>query len=354
MQFSVTPREALGLEDLPLLNSLGFDYNAPHVVYPPAGSTNVLAVCVFGTGTRPDQSSIYLRHLHELTGLPTIGLSYKFGPIPDVKRNKRIEDLVGGDEAEMQKRIEAYHEDILYGGSTCGLDFIDVSKEDSIVSRLSALLSYLDRTRPSEEGWGCFLEESSGVLDYSKMMFTGYSQGAGHLCYLAKTNVLGGLIMVSGPQDAVPSRGSGVTSWMERDPPFATRNMVAWKHAREETGGVMDQCWRIIEPLALGRVNDSQCSVLYKVDGGAAQMSVRLETLGDRCFHVGLDPQAGFTANDRPCHCSTLIDAATPLTTDGMSVYEHSIYPHTIKLCIAGISTRNETHSVGYSEASKL
>ena len=73
MQFSVTPREALGLEDLPLLNSLGFDYNAPHVVYPPAGSTNVLAVCVFGTGTRPDQSSIYLRHLHELTGLPTIG-----------------------------------------------------------------------------------------------------------------------------------------------------------------------------------------------------------------------------------------------------------------------------------------
>ena len=81
----VTPRESLGLDNAHPSSSRVFEYNAPHVVYPPSSlgssrSTNeaaLLAVCVFGTGTRPDQSSMYLRCLHELTGLPTIGLSYE-------------------------------------------------------------------------------------------------------------------------------------------------------------------------------------------------------------------------------------------------------------------------------------
>ena len=352
--FFVTPREALGQGNVPSLNSLGFDYNAPHVVYPPSalestGSSGVLPVCVFGTGTRPDQSSIYLRCLHELApGVPTIGLCYKFGPIPDVKRNKLIFDMVAGDETELQKRIEFYHEDILFGGSKCGLDFINVSKEDSIINRLTALVTHLERTRPKEEGWDRFFKEATESVDLSKIMFTGYSQGAGHLCYLAKTKVLGGLIMVSGPQDPIPSQGSGVTSWLN-GANFATRNMVAWKHAREETGAIMDQCWRLIEPLGLEEGADSRDSVDCMVN----QESVSLEKIGDRCFHVDLDPKAGFTGNDRPCHCSTLIDAATPVTADGgESVYSLSIYPLTIKLCLAGI--RRKSGKTGTVEASKL
>ncbi len=352
--FFVTPQEALGQDNVPSLNSLGFDYNAPHVVYPPTVSSGsspgegVLQVCLFGTGTRPDQSSIYLRCLHELApGVPTIGLCYKFGPIPDVKRNKRIFEMVGGDETELQKRIEFYHEDILFGGSKCGLDFINVSKEDSIINRLTALVTHLERTRPKEEDWDRFFKEATKFVDLSKIMFTGYSQGAGHLCYLAKTEVLGGLIMVSGPQDPIPSPGSGATSWLNRGN-FATRNMVAWKHVREETGAIMDLCWRLIEPLGLGEGADSRGSVDCIVN----QESVSLQKIGDRCFHVNLDPQAGFTGNDRPCHCSTLIDAAAPVSDGGESVYSMSIYPLTIKLCLAGIRRKSERS--GAVEASKL
>jgi Cysteine rich repeat len=92
----------------------------------------------------------------------------------------------------------------IYGDGVSIDPSFDNSTEESIVNRLVKLLMYLDRADP-RQGWGGYLD--NGMPNWSRIAFTGQSQGAGMAAYVAKGHALARVILFSSPWDFVTSNG---------------------------------------------------------------------------------------------------------------------------------------------------
>jgi len=77
-------------------------------------------------------------------------------------------------------------------------DSVNVDSLNSIVSRITKLVIYLAKTRPSE-GWNNFLDHDR--IKWELVTLAGHSQGAGHVSYIAHAFKVHKVIMLSGPQD---------------------------------------------------------------------------------------------------------------------------------------------------------
>ena len=262
--FEVRPSDVSPDDIAPELQVFGgtYDTNVPHIVYP-AINTETLIVLVSGTGATSASGS-FLSSVNETHKLPVIGLSYIFGPFTDAHRNEMIKNGPNGRDPRVQQEIlRGYHEDVLFGGNKSGL--VDIPYNSSLTTRFLNLLLYLIRERPAEEGWIKFLTEES-LPFWERILFVGYSQGAGHLLYLATRERFRGLILISGSQEIVPEDCEG-TSWME-EAVYRTSNMFAFKHEREENGALMDLNWRSIKPLRLSKEEYAHTREQEKLRGG--------------------------------------------------------------------------------------
>jgi hypothetical protein len=77
-------------------------------------------------------------------------------------------------------------------------DSVNVDSLNGIVNRITKLVIYLARTRPSE-GWKNFLVQNH--IKWELVTLAGHSQGAGHVSYIAHAFRVHRVIMLSGPQD---------------------------------------------------------------------------------------------------------------------------------------------------------
>lgn len=77
--------------------------------------------------------------------------------------------------------------------------YVSVDRTNSIENRLIKLLQYLSKNR-SGENWGQFLT-AKGAIDWSKIVVSGLSQGAGHACVIALTHRVSRAVMFGGPKD---------------------------------------------------------------------------------------------------------------------------------------------------------
>jgi hypothetical protein len=77
---------------------------------------------------------------------------------------------------------------------------IDDSPAESVVNRLTKLLVYLD-THHHDERWGQYLR--NGKPEWSRMAFSGHSQGGGVAAYIAKKEKVARVIILSGAWDRV-------------------------------------------------------------------------------------------------------------------------------------------------------
>ena len=93
--------------------------------------------------------------------------------------------------------FDKYRQEICYG--TTISDFVTVDSLNSIHTRAVKLLNYLHEIYP-DQLWNQYLLDSN-ELDWSKIIISGHSQGAGHASYLAKFNQAERVIMFSGPND---------------------------------------------------------------------------------------------------------------------------------------------------------
>jgi len=79
----------------------------------------------------------------------------------------------------------------------------DISGPNSIDTRLTKLLEYLDAWHP-EEGWSRFL--ANGAPKWSRIAVGGHSQGGGEAAMIAKIRLVPRVVMFSSVPDTVPSR----------------------------------------------------------------------------------------------------------------------------------------------------
>ena len=80
---------------------------------------------------------------------------------------------------------------------------------------------------------------------WENIVFSGHSQGSGHVAYLAQTKNINGAIMISGPQDECIDCPEGTAFWI--DEPYASSPdtpYTALGHGEEPLFPVMENNWK--------------------------------------------------------------------------------------------------------------
>ena len=272
----------------------------PHSIHVPTGvragnagdqdTPPVLHVHLGGTAMRPYQNTPALMTCLMDHGIATVGLAYEWGDF-DMSRNKRCEALspdtssfpANGSTFSMENKPQlskamqaliATHRDVCFGG-----DDDTVHSSSSIVARLEYLLRYLaTRGATSEKSteaeamrsfWGNFVDltpplsspsstplSKGGAIRWCRIIISGHSQGAGHAAFLAQCFALAHGVFISGPQEGCQDDARFGKHWL--DAPFATRSLVAFKHAAEESSNAMVlQGLQRIDALSKGRARVS-------------------------------------------------------------------------------------------------
>ena len=178
-------------------NGIDATYDAAdYVSAPVVAAKNELFVFLPGTGGIPHSVRDILRE-GAVRGYHVAGLDYVNGTEVNAYCALSSDPGCWGD----------VRNEIVYGTDSSPL--LAVAPADSIVARLTALLSYLNTAYPSE-GWGQFLAAGSPV--WSKIVVGGHSQGAGHAAYLAKSQSLAGICTFDSPDDG--NGIAGPASWL--------------------------------------------------------------------------------------------------------------------------------------------
>src|SRR5579862_3054632 len=130
----------------------------------------------------------------------------------------------------------------IFGDNVTSL--IDDLPSESIVHRLSALLTTLDRDHPGD-GWGGYLD--GAIPNWSRIVVSGHSQGAGMAAYIAQRKAVKRVVLFSSPwdfygrdQELAPwiLNGSGVTP--------ADRWYAAY-HEKENTASIIARAYRALK-----------------------------------------------------------------------------------------------------------
>lgn len=177
--------------------------------------------------------------------------------------------------------------EIIYGNGTTNL--LTVTPANSIVGRLSALLTYLSATYPSDN-WSQFL--SAGAPAWAKIVVGGHSQGAGHAAYLAKGQSLAGVCAFDSPDDG--SLASGVPTWLSMPNATSVNAMYGFTNQDDQTAAFANvtKNWSLIGLLGQPTdIDDAQSPY-----GGSHQL-----------YTVA---SSGITSDT---HGYTIIDFATPV-----------------------------------------
>ncbi len=143
----------------------------------------------------------------------------------------------------------------LYGTNT--IDVIDDEPQDAIVPRLVWLLKYLDREYPGEK-WSRYLVSDGGDgINWSRVIVTGQSQGAGMAAYLAQDYAVARAVLFSSPWDSYGGRGRPPTlaPWLSRPSATPLSRWYAGYHGKENTAPLIARCYAALRiPQANVRV----------------------------------------------------------------------------------------------------
>jgi len=161
----------------------------------------------------------------------------------------------------------------LYGTNTIAV--IDDQPQDAIVPRLIWLLKYLDREYPGEK-WGRYLA-GEGV-NWSRVIVSGQSQGAGMAAYLAQDHVVARAVLFSSPWDSY-GRPPTLAPWLSRPSATPLSRWFAAYHGKENTARLIARAYAALripeanvrvwttEPAALNGPNPYHGVGISRVNG---------------------------------------------------------------------------------------
>lgn len=178
-------------------------FDNPSVILTPKASTGATPLALFltGTGGKPAYSVPFLRVIAG-QGYRVISLAYNDEPAVAQVCPKDPDPACSGDFRRMRVDGDGRSKSV------------SNPVAEAITTRLTALIRSLDRARPGE-GWSGYL--SGGQPNWSRIVVSGLSQGAGMAAYIAKAHETARVVLFSSPWDftgpqrtpagRVPSRG---------------------------------------------------------------------------------------------------------------------------------------------------
>lgn len=162
-------------------------FNDPHISWlPTTKSRNQLLVFLPGTGGKPKEQFSFAETGAAL-GYHVIALMY-----PDnIAAQKKCS---GSPDPQAYTKFRMA---IIEGGDIGPHRHID--RADSIETRLTQLLNYLDGQQP-DRGWRQFLNANKKIA-WNKVVIAGHSQGGGHAYMIAKIHKVARVITFGSPKD---------------------------------------------------------------------------------------------------------------------------------------------------------
>mmetsp|Transcript_1477 Transcript_1477/g.2266 ORF Transcript_1477/g.2266 Transcript_1477/m.2266 type:complete len:390 (+) Transcript_1477:76-1245(+) len=309
----------------------------PHFVVNPGGKQEKIIVYIPGTTDRPSLSSCLIKSMSETLSFPVLALSYQYLSSGDKFRNGKCALLVAGeDRSEQINCLTQQHIDAIDGGDYGATNFKadgsafwgEVLPENSLTRRLGDLLILLNERHPAEK-WSNFLQDDMLTPAWEKIIFSGHSQGSGHVAYLAQTKSINGAVMISGPQDECIDCPEGTNFWIDDeyasspDTPY-----TALAQGSEPLFSVMADNWM--------RMKIANPDINWKK--GPQSTSFGLNTTKDDAIAAPLFTDVDY--GDRSTcggklHCSVAIDDSVPYISttknDTFYLYEATVWPSILK-----------------------
>jgi hypothetical protein len=155
----------------------------------------------------------------------------------------------------------------IFGGKNKSL--VENTSAETIVNRLTELLEYLGR----HDGRGPWLNYvAGGRLNWSRIVISGFSQGAGMAAYIAKRKVVARVVLFSSPWDFQrPSQQ--LASWISAPSATPARRWYALYHRREDSAELIARAYVALAiPASHIRILD-------------LDLSPDLKRTGDNPFH---------------------------------------------------------------------
>ncbi|MGH3426134.1 MAG: BPSS1187 family protein [Mycobacteriales bacterium] len=226
------PAQAVLLSVRPSVTDRGIrDYDEPHyVVYDPEATAQAqLVVFLPGTLGKPSNASLLLGTVAN-QGYRVIGLEYDDAPAvawvcpqnpsPACAAHFRQERIFGDDSHAV----------------------VHNSTADSIVNRLTKLLAYLSQ-HDSKGNWASYM--LNGGVDWSRIVVSGLSQGAGMAAYLAKKESVARVVLFSSPEDYLePSHA--LAPWISGPSATPPDRWFAEYHRRENHSMLISRAYRAL------------------------------------------------------------------------------------------------------------
>lgn len=169
----------------------------PHYIYMDtrAKTQDMLVLYLVGANVKPMKSAPMLQEIASY-GFRTVGLRYMNDFI--------VQDICNAhpNDADCQGKLRR---EVIEGTDLS--PYVDVPIQDGIDTRFAKALAYLDKQAPAE-GWGKYLA-ADGSPAWTNIKVVGHSSGSSTAGRMSKLRELGGVFMLSGPNDNlndVPSK----------------------------------------------------------------------------------------------------------------------------------------------------
>jgi hypothetical protein len=202
-------------------------FDEPNVVVFDRSRSAASQLVVFMPGTNGEpRRAIGLLQVVASQGYRVIGLEYNDSPAV-VQVCPRKPPRCSGD--FRRKRI--------FGDDVTSV--VDNTVAESIVSRLSKLLRYLDQSHPGE-GWSDYLKGETP--DWSRIVVSGLSQGAGMAAYIAQREPVVRVVLFSSPWDFSLEPRS-LAPWIGEPGVTPPERWFAEYHRRENTAKLIAQAY---------------------------------------------------------------------------------------------------------------
>ncbi len=262
--------------------------------YPASGDSNYVAIntsvtsfnkllfYIGGTNSSPKRTTLFLKLAANL-GYHVISVAYP---------NTISIQTACGSSSDINCYTN-FRQEACYGTPVSSAISIDTL--NSLHIRAIKLLQYLNTTYPTQN-WGQFIVGNS--LDWSKVVTSGHSQGAGHALYFASINNIDRCVMFSGAND-FSNFYNAPPSWIYGSFSTAKNRIFSFLHLQDDGVPYSSQI-QVTQALGLWTGGDDSTLV----------DNLNIPYNNSHLLYTNATPQSMLIT---PYHNSTVIDMWTPL-----------------------------------------
>ncbi|WP_297513710.1 hypothetical protein [uncultured Caulobacter sp.] len=204
-------------------------FDEPNLIFRPreAGARTPLVLFLSGTGGRPAGGRVLLETV-AAQGYPAISLAYNDVPAVVQVCPRDPDPACSSDFRRMR----------VFGDGPSKA--VSNSRAESIQARLAALLVKLEKDHPGE-GWGGYLK--GGAPDWSRIVVSGLSQGAGMAAWIARQTPVARVVLFSSPWDFT-APGPKLAPWIDGPGATPPDRWYAAYNSRENTAALLAESYR--------------------------------------------------------------------------------------------------------------